>query len=197
MKPYRENPTYGRCAQGFTLVELLTVIAIIAVLAGILIPAVGAVQENARKASTRAELQGMAGALAQYHAEYRYWPAILRDGEAEDVGDDMADYVVALTGKTPDGGTPSDEQRSNQNRKLKNFYTFGDSLQEQGGSWVFLNQNNDSSLLVVVDHDGDGIIRTSQFPAAVRPEDDIRAKVALWSMDEGRNELYTATFDLD
>ena len=51
---------------GFTLVELLTVISIIAILAGILIPVIGNVQISARKAKSTSNLQSIGHALMLY-----------------------------------------------------------------------------------------------------------------------------------
>ncbi|MDR1280836.1 MAG: prepilin-type N-terminal cleavage/methylation domain-containing protein [Opitutaceae bacterium] len=53
----------------FTLIELLTVIAIIGILAAILIPAAGAVREKARKAKGASELRQTGAALHLHAAE--------------------------------------------------------------------------------------------------------------------------------
>lgn len=51
---------------GFTLIELLTVIAIIGLLAGILIPTVGGVRENAQKLKSQNYLKSIGTAYTQY-----------------------------------------------------------------------------------------------------------------------------------
>ncbi|EIP97415.1 prepilin-type N-terminal cleavage/methylation domain-containing protein [Opitutaceae bacterium TAV1] len=55
----------------FTLIELLTVIAIISILAAIIIPTVGAVRERARKAKGASELRQMGIALRMYADEHK------------------------------------------------------------------------------------------------------------------------------
>lgn len=55
--------------RAFTLIELLTVIAIVGVLAGILIPVVGRVRENARASSCASNLRQLGNALHLYAAD--------------------------------------------------------------------------------------------------------------------------------
>jgi prepilin-type N-terminal cleavage/methylation domain-containing protein len=54
---------------GFSLVELLTVIAIIGILAAILLPVVGTVRQNARTAQAASNLRQIGAALGLYVAE--------------------------------------------------------------------------------------------------------------------------------
>lgn len=59
---------------GFTLVELLVVIAIIAILVGLILPAVQAAREAARKASCKNNLHQIGLALHGYHDVHRTLP---------------------------------------------------------------------------------------------------------------------------
>ena len=60
----------------FTLVELLTVIAVIAILAGIAIPVVVGMQSKGRETSARADMNAIKMALTQFKADYSVWPQV-------------------------------------------------------------------------------------------------------------------------
>jgi general secretion pathway protein G len=67
MHPGRHSRPHRRA---FTLVELLTTIVIIALLAALLLPAIGAAVRSARSAAVTAEINQMAQALADFRSKY-------------------------------------------------------------------------------------------------------------------------------
>lgn len=60
--------------QGFTLVELLVVVAIIAILAGILLGVIRAALLRADRAKAQAQIADIVNAVKNFYAEYGVWP---------------------------------------------------------------------------------------------------------------------------
>ena len=107
----------------FTLVELLTVIAVIAILAGIAIPVVVGMQSKGRETSARADMNAIKMALTQFKADYSIFPVapaatdtLLRAKfKSEDSGDKYKDsqndsMIAELTtfNTAPKSGTTSE-----------------------------------------------------------------------------------------
>ena len=54
--------------------ELLVVIGIISILAGMILPALGKAKDSAKKAQAKSEMQNISGAVRAYEAEYSRYP---------------------------------------------------------------------------------------------------------------------------
>ena len=72
--PIRRRPGEGRGPRGFTLVELLAVILILAFLIALLLPALNGALRTARNAAVGGEINQLAQALASFKAKYGDYP---------------------------------------------------------------------------------------------------------------------------
>lgn len=71
---HQSSPRAFGSSRGFTLIEVLVVVAIIALLIGVLLPSLQAARRSARKVSCQANLHEMGLALTMYTGQYGYFP---------------------------------------------------------------------------------------------------------------------------
>ncbi len=121
----RPFPATRLSRRAFTLIELLTVIAIIAVLAGMLLPALGKAKINAQRKLCQAEEVNLVGAINQYQATYSRLPAssntvywASNEGTPAANSNDFTYGTAGLTSTTlttviQTAGIPSNDQTNN------------------------------------------------------------------------------------
>lgn len=175
----------------FTIIELLTVIAVIAILSGILIPAANGVIRQSRIASSKARLWQYITALENFKAEYNYYPQVYTDGANGNglinlsITSRSQEFVETLSGRTYNNGTPVE---AGGNFRQIQFYTFSEKeFRDNGNENYSTNRLSDSfnntNIFIMIDVDGDGIIR----PFSNNPESpgEIKGTATAWVAADG------------
>lgn len=161
----------------FTLVELLAVVAIISVLAGILVPTIGAARASAEKARTRVRFTQWTAAMEQFRHEYGYYPAVGAEGKLATAAD-VLQFVRTLSGRNPDGSAVAGGADLNGNLKRLQFCSFADAdfldpgrpggSPDFSGDELLCDSFGNTEIGVLADRNGDGFIKPADDgPVAV------------------------------
>ena len=75
----KSKHAHNRSRRGFTLIELIIVMSLIAVMAGVLTPAVSSIMRSQARGATIDEMKLLAGATLDYYSDTRLFPAALTD----------------------------------------------------------------------------------------------------------------------
>lgn len=149
---------------GFTLIETLVVISIIAVLIGLLLPALHRARLQAKVTRARREVKELKEAWDAYFLEYRTWPP--------HVGYMDSNYVAMLMGTHTVGGT------NVLNPRNMAFLDFRSGTEYYCDPWGTPG-NNSSAYMVEMDEDGDNMVDLGGG-------NKIGASVAVWSKGPDR-----------
>jgi len=169
---------------GFTLVEVLVVLAIIGVLTAILITTASGVRDSAAKAHVKVQFTQWAAAIEAFRSEYGHYPQFdaahkVNGGAANATAGNLGGehlFHDILAGRRRDG-QPLGPLAAAQNRRHIRFYSFGaNEFSEQAGSPSLIQDALGNTVIaVLVDRNLDGRIDAADYPAlpAVATRDGI------------------------
>ncbi len=128
---------------GFTLIELLVVISIIAILAGLALPAMNGVIESGRRAQARNDVNQIASAVRNFKLEYKRLPS-------------PGTEIPVLLGENVDGQNPKGlvllEPKNAKGDPPKGGYKDGGIYDPWGEPYqIILDEDNDNKM----EHNGE------------------------------------------
>jgi prepilin-type N-terminal cleavage/methylation domain-containing protein len=199
-------PTRRRA--GFTLVELLTVIAIIGVLAGMLFPAISGIRKKARQANATTAFSQWAGAITKYKQVYGFYPNI---GSSYDSAKDSLHlledpatnlkFVKAISGRLPTGTALQNTDRKLLNKNAQEFCAFGkDDFEDPANltdASLLVDRFTNRNIRIVFDTDNNTNLRNIVVPLgadsipeevrAISGTTGIPARIVIYSTDLGED----------
>ncbi len=122
----------GNHKRGFTLVEILVVIAIIAILAAIIIPTGGAARKAALKRRAAMEMNSLKTAILQFQADHKYMPWPPEGAQKVRVGEDKWALTIAAQKAVI-------EMLTTSNAMKINYLQLPDKSRPEDGSDLFLD----------------------------------------------------------
>lgn len=151
-------------------------IAVIAILSGILLPTAGAARIAILKAETRTRFAQWSAACGQFRQEYGYYPVLGTNGKLWTAADTLR-FVRTLGGRNPDGTAVEAAADLNGNLKRLAFYTFSeadfkdpdrpDGGADFSGNELISDAFGNTEIGVLADRNGDEIVKEADDGAAV------------------------------
>jgi prepilin-type N-terminal cleavage/methylation domain-containing protein len=148
-----------RAQFAFTLLELLTVMAIIGLLTALLFPAFGAARRAAGKAKTKVQFAQWTAAIEAFRTEYGYYPAFDASGLVNG-GVTQTDHLfhdLLAARKRSGAAFAGTEAAAVQNRKRLTLHSFGEGELNVAG--LVCDAAGNTEIAVLLDRDLDGVIR--------------------------------------
>jgi prepilin-type N-terminal cleavage/methylation domain-containing protein len=184
-----------RYNRAFTLVEMLVVIAIIATLAGLILPAIGRAQRKGRIAAVNAEMKSLAAAITAYQSMYGFYPC--SEPDAKGVTDltysITNDNIIRILLDIEDPATDTDINDQHKRNPQKHVFFHGKMARGNnepgiGPDYTFRDPWG-TPYVVTLDLNFDNKCDDRYYSApatAGGPRQLIPAPVVIWSMGPNR-----------
>ena len=193
----------GRARRGFTLIEMLVVISIIAILAGLLLPVFAKVKLKARISQAKNEMQNLTAAFTQYDTAYSRYPGNVNgqdytygypgapSANSTTTNSDLMVIINALD--TGAAGINSHNVKNPQKLVLYSAKTAGDT--NSAGLSTIDNQLRDPwghPYVISIDYDGDGYCKDAMYslPALHTPPAPVNGKGLVGLVDYGGSNTF-------
>jgi prepilin-type N-terminal cleavage/methylation domain-containing protein len=105
--PHTPNK-HAKLRRGFTLIEILVVVGIIAVLASLAFPVAQSVMQRAYKVRAQAMVMGIKTSVGNYQTDYNKFPISGSAGETPILTDDTSDLISVLIGQNQSNLNPKE-----------------------------------------------------------------------------------------
>jgi len=181
-----ERERNGNAMLGFTLMELLIVIAIIAVLAGLMMPAYSWIKRRGRTVQAKTEVEHLETAWKSYFAEYKRWPKDVEEAREYRIQNGMmgVPLMLILQGH--------EDARTDNPRKWKfmEFSMLNKSTGDPVNPWADPDSNAPDErdyYYVKFDTDFDNNIRVPDALRGSVEDENLSRSVIVWTEDDKGN----------
>jgi prepilin-type N-terminal cleavage/methylation domain-containing protein len=193
--------------KGFSLLEMITVLAIVAIITSLMVVGVSAHKEAVLTAKTRVQFMNYASAINMYCREYGDLPSFFRDEELIPLceGNNSETFVKILSGLLPNGRQLSATERQQLNPLGKTFYNFpndeffvkSDGVRDRT---VLADAFNNKNIFVIVEDpfDNDTIIARDKFPECVKriiKSGGVKSQVVIFSVSDDERRVISNCSD--
>lgn len=163
--------------QGFTLIEILVVIAILGILMGMTIPAASTIVKKAKRSTARTDAAVVQSGLMAYRGEYGSWPEFAKGRHSQHLTDH--EFLETMM-PSPEGRPPE------ENLKRVRFIEGGKDVVgpgNKGGDDQYIDPWG-NPFQYLVNETPKETMGLGNFGSGYEGPEEIRAKVLVWSAGE-------------